>query len=89
MSEILIKYYSARMLGTLDMNQLFRCLFDQFGECRIGFTPMTTEERAWASTEVAHGIAAVNERYWIFHRVGDDFVRQGNLEETIVRLGQK
>jgi hypothetical protein len=88
MDEILIKYFSAKMLGTLDINQLFRCLFDKFGECPISFVPMTLQERAKTSTEV-DGIEAINERYWIFHRADDDFVRQRDIEETTVRLGQK
>jgi hypothetical protein len=88
MNEILIKYFSARMLSTLDMNQLFRSVFETFGECQIEFVPMAAHERAQASTQVA-AIEAVNERYWIFHRVEDQWVRQRDLEATIVRKGQK
>jgi hypothetical protein len=87
-NELLIKYFSARMLLTLDMDQLFRSLLDQFGECQISFVPMTAQERAQASTDL-NGIEAVNERFWVFHRVGAEFVRQRDIEETIVRLGQK
>jgi hypothetical protein len=76
------------MFSTLDMNQLFRCVFETFGECQMSLLPMTSQERAQASTQV-DGIEAVNERYWIFHRLEDQWVRQRDLEETIVRKGQK
>lgn len=49
---------------------------------------MTSGERANASTNI-DGIEAVNERYWIFRRADGDFVRQRDIEETIVCLGQK
>lgn len=88
MNEILIKYFSARMFSTLDMNQLFQCVFETFGECQISFLPMTPHERAQASMQVG-GIEAVNERYWMFHRLEDQWVRQRDLEATIVRKGQK
>lgn len=91
MNEILIKYFSARMLSTLDMNQLFRCLFDKFGECRMSLVPMISHEQAQAS-RLVDGIEAVDERYWIFHRINDEWVRQRDMEDmeaTIVRKGQK
>ena len=88
MNEMVIKYFSVRMLGTLDLNQLFRCLFEKFGECQITFVPMAPQEKAAASTEV-HGIEAVGERFWIFHRADGGLVRQPDVETTIVRLGRK
>jgi hypothetical protein len=88
MNELRIKYFSARMLKTLDMNQLFQCVFGKFGECEISFVPMTPQERAEASTDVS-GMRTVNERFWIIHRSDDCWVRQREIEETVVRLGQK
>jgi len=88
MNEIVVKYFSARMLDTLDLNQLFQCLFDKFGDCQIRFVPMTQQEKSKASTKV-NEIEAVSERYWVFHHVDNEFVRQRVLEEAIVRTGQK
>ena len=88
MNEVIIKYFSVRMLDTLDANQLFRCLFERFGECQITFAPMTPQDTAAASTEV-RGIEAVSERFWIFHPAEGGLVRQRDLEATIVRVGQK
>jgi hypothetical protein len=88
MTEMVIKYFSARMLATLDLNQLFQCLFERFGECQITFVPMSPKDRARASAQI-DGIEAVNERFWILHRAGHDLIRQTDVEETIVRIGQK
>jgi hypothetical protein len=88
MNELTIKYFSARMLVTLDTNQLFHCLFEEFGECQVRFIPMTPDEKTEASREV-DGINAVNERYWIFHRSDGDLVRRPDVEQRIVLLGQK
>lgn len=65
-----------------------RKMLGKYGECQISFVPMTSGERANASTNI-DGIEAVNERYWIFRRADGDFVRQRDIEETIVCLGQK
>jgi hypothetical protein len=88
MNELLIKYFSARMLVTLDINQLFHFLFQQFGECQIRFIPMTPHEKTEASREV-DGINAVNERYWVFHRSDGVLVRKSDVEQKIILLGQK
>ena len=88
MNEILVKYFSARMLVTLDLNQLFGSLFDKFGESEVRFILMTLQERNGVSTKVK-GVEAVNERYWIFHQVNSDLVRQRDLEDAVISLGQK
>jgi hypothetical protein len=88
MNEILVKFFSARLLVTLDMNQLFRRLFEKLGECQITFVPMTPEERARASTDT-NGIEAVNDRFWILLRANDGFRRQSEIEEEVVHFGQK
>ena len=76
------------MLATLDLEQLFGCMFANFGECQIRFIPMTPIERAMASTKVGE-IEAVNERFLILRQVDADFVRQHALEEKVARVGQK
>ena len=88
MNEISVKYFSGRSLETVDLGQLFRVLFDKFGECQIDFIPMTPQQRATASTEV-DGIELINERFWILIRADNGFVRQHELERVVVRLGKK
>lgn len=88
MNEVLIKFFSARLLVTLDMNQLFQCLIDKFGECQIAFVHMTLEERGRASARI-NEIEAVSDRFWIYLRGHDGYTRQSEVEEEAVRLGHK
>jgi hypothetical protein len=76
------------MLRTLDLNQIFQCLLESFGECEIKFLPMTVQEKATASTEI-NGITAINERFWIFLRANDQLVRHHEIEVSVVRPGAK
>jgi len=85
---ITIKFHSDRMLLTVDLQQLFKSLFETFGDCQICFVRMSAPEIEVA-VESIDGFDFVRERFWILRDVDGEVVREQALEEEVVRRGQK
>lgn len=85
---ITVKFHSDRMLLTVDLQQLFKSLFETFGDCHICFVPMSASEIETA-IESIDGFDFVRERFWILRDVAGERVREEALEEEVVRRGHK
>ena len=88
--KILIKYYSLKMLLTVDLNTLTEYLFQEFGDSFVlEYKPMNQEE-VNSVTNDESGISIVHERFWLFHEgQSGDIERKKSLEELIIEKGQK
>lgn len=90
MTNITVKYHSAKMLMTIDLNMLFQVLLDIYGSYLIiKFELMNKSEQIHA-TETVDGLVAVKERFWILEGgETENLNRRKDLEKKIIMAGAK
>jgi hypothetical protein len=77
--RVFIKFYSMKLLLTVDLNGLVHSLQREFGQdLEINFAPMTQSEKGEASEDVS-GIEKVNDRLIVLV----DMERRQDLENSI------
>jgi hypothetical protein len=89
-SKIIVKYYSKKMLLTIDLSNLVEVLISVFGESiQLDLLVMNEEERLQCSSS-EEGIIRVNDRIQVFEVQQDGSTnRREDLEQRIVNEGQK
>jgi hypothetical protein len=89
-AKIILKYYSLKMLLTVDLNNLITVLLSVFGESiQLDLLAMNEDERLHCSSS-EEGILRVNERIWVLEvRQDGSAHRREDLEQRIVEEGQK
>ena len=89
MQNVLIKYYSAKMYSTLDIQKQFEVIFNLFGDCKIEIEPMNPDEKEQSISQV-DGIKSVRLRFMVFAGIENSYLeRRYDLERIIVDEGQK
>ncbi|WP_444905218.1 hypothetical protein ACJJIU_11245 [Microbulbifer sp. CnH-101-E] len=87
--QIVLKYYSLKMLLTVDLNSLVSTLVSVFGDSvRLDLSIMDEDEKYQCSNDV-EGILSVNERIWLFEELKGTLHRRKDLEERVIAQGQK
>jgi hypothetical protein len=89
MPNIVLRYYSLKMLQTVDLNNLIAVLVSVFGESmQLDLLAMNDDEKQQCS-KLEEGILRVNERIWVFEVRPDGRHRRKDLEQKIVGEGRK
>jgi hypothetical protein len=86
MTRIVISYHCSKLFLTLDLQTLFRSVFETFGnDLEVVIRPMADWEVKASESEVG-GVSVVNSRFMIYDASGQRLVP---LEEEIVNSGRK
>jgi hypothetical protein len=90
MGHVIVRYYSARMLLTVDLNTLTSALFDAYGEdVTIEFVAMSEAQRT-ESTQNSQLVHLVQDRFQIFElRAATNRLRRPDIEQKAIQLGRK
>lgn len=89
-NRVVVKYYSRRMLLTVDLSALLNTLFDAFGdEVSVEFMAMNELERR-ASTEETAPVPVVRDRFQVFDIGAETGTRRRpDVEQAAVAAGAK
>ena len=88
-SEVVVKYYSQRMLETVDVQVLIRVILDSFGqESAITFSP-TDENEKGRSSQMIGEILAIEDRFLVLEVKDGHSTRHREIEDMAIHLGQK
>jgi hypothetical protein len=90
LNRVVVKYYSRRMLLTVDLGALLNTLFDTYGgDVTVEFMAMSELERR-ASTEESAPVPIVRDRFQVFD-IGEasGMQRRPDVEQAAVAAGVK
>ena len=89
-NRVVVKYYSRRMLITVDIPTLLDALFDAYGDdVSVEFVAMSESERR-ESTDAAGAVPAVRDRFQVFDiQQASGPRRRSDLERVAIAAGAK
>ena len=84
--KIIVRYASAKLFGTVDLQFMFQIIFERFGEgARIQIERMSEEELEKASSRAGH-IRVIRDRFILMGERGERYLE---IEDEIINRGQK
>ena len=84
--QVMVRFYSTRLLRTLDLNALVEAVFAEFPQPgRVVFEEMSADELALAGPTDKDGITCVRHRCFVYACTGDDRRRVESIEAEVER----